>query len=52
LKTVYITPLLLSTMGIIPNKLHENLCPGLYILMPEAVTLNPCHLVRKLGTEQ
>jgi hypothetical protein len=57
LKTVYIIPLVLSTMGIIPNKLHEslkllNLHPGLYILMPEAVILNPCHIVRKLGAEQ
>jgi len=54
---VYIVPLLLSTMGIISNKLHEslkllNLRPGLYLPMPEAVILNPCHIVRKLGAEQ
>jgi len=54
---VYIIPLLLPPMGIIPYKLHEslkllNLHPGLYVLMPEAVKLNPCHIVRKLGAEQ
>jgi hypothetical protein len=43
---------ILSTMGIIPNKLHKslkllNLRPGLYILMQKAVILNIYHIVRK-----
>jgi hypothetical protein len=47
LKTAYIIPLILSTMAIIPNKLHKslklfNLCPALYILMQKAVLLNTC----------
>jgi hypothetical protein len=50
-------PLVLSTMGIIPNKLHENLKlftlpPALYILMQKAVILNTCHIVRKCLAEQ
>jgi hypothetical protein len=44
LKTSYIIQLVLSTMCIVPNKLHEslklrNLCPGLHILMQKAVIL-------------
>jgi hypothetical protein len=57
LKMAYIIPLVLSTMGIIPNKLHEslellNLCPALYILMQKAVKLNTCHIVRKFLAEK
>jgi hypothetical protein len=38
LNAVYIEPLVASTKGIIPNKIHNSmkllyLCPGLYILM-------------------
>ena len=50
LKTAYIIPLVLSTMDIGPNKLHESLklpylCPGVYILMQKAVVINTCHIV-------
>jgi len=46
LKTAYVIPLALSTMGIIPNKLHEtskllNPRPGVCIRMRTAVMLNP-----------
>ena len=49
-----IIPLILSTMGNIPNKLHVslellNLRPGLYILMQEAVVINTCHIVKVFG---
>jgi len=42
-----------STIGIIPNKLHEilkmlNFRAALYILMQHAVILNTCHIDRKL----
>jgi len=42
----YVIPLVLSTTGIIPNKLHEtfkmlNLRPDLYILMQEAEAVTP-----------
>jgi hypothetical protein len=51
LKTAYIMPLVLSTTGIIPNKLHEslkllNLRPVLHILMLKAVILNTCRIIR------
>jgi hypothetical protein len=43
-------PLVLSKMGIIPNKLHEslkvhNLRPAVYILTQKAVILNTCRTV-------
>jgi hypothetical protein len=45
LKTFYKTPLVLPSMGIIPNKLYDglnlfNLHPALYILMQKSVILN------------
>jgi hypothetical protein len=57
LKTAYIIPLVLSTMGVIPNKLHEslkllNLHPDLYILIQKAVILNTCSTLRKFLAEQ
>jgi hypothetical protein len=47
LKTSRITSLVLSTEGIIPNKLHEslkllNLRASVYILMQKAVIINTC----------
>jgi hypothetical protein len=57
LKIAYIIPLVLSTTGIIPYKLHEslkllNLRPGLHILMQKAVIVNTCRIVRKFLSEQ
>ena len=56
LKTAYIRPLVLSTTGIITNKLHEslkllNLRPALYILMPIAVILDTRRIVRMFLAE-
>jgi hypothetical protein len=54
----YIIPLVLSTMGNIPDMLHIslkllNLLPGLYNLMQKAVIINnTCHIVRKFLAEQ
>jgi hypothetical protein len=53
----YIIPPVLSTTGIIPNKLHEslkllNLFPALYIQMQKAVILNTCDIVRKFLAEK
>jgi hypothetical protein len=57
LTTVYIIPLVVSTTGISPNKLHEslklpNLHPALYILMQKTVILNTRRIVRKFLAEQ
>jgi len=57
LKTAYIITLVLSTMGIIPKKLHGslkliNLRHALYIPKQRAVILNTCHTVRKFLAEQ
>jgi len=57
LKTAHIIPLVLSTMGIIPNKLHGsskliNLRHALYIPKQKAVIPNTCHTVRKVLAEQ
>jgi hypothetical protein len=56
-QTAYIIPPVLSTMGIIPNKLHRslkliNLHHALYIPKQKAVILNTCHTVRKFLAEQ
>jgi len=53
----YITPFLLTTTGIIPNKSSEslklfNLRPGLCLLKQKAVILNTCRIVRKALVEQ
>jgi hypothetical protein len=53
LKAAYTIPLVLSTPGIISNKLHISLkllnChPALYIIMQKAVILHTCHIVRKV----
>jgi hypothetical protein len=53
----YIIPLILYTMGIIPNKLQIslkllNLCPALNILMQRTVILNTCHIVKEVLAEQ
>ena len=55
--TAYIIPIILHTMGIIPNKLHRrwkllNLCPAPNILMQRTVTLNTCHTVKEVLAEQ
>jgi hypothetical protein len=52
LETVYLTPLVLSTTGIIPNKLHDrfellNLRPALHIPKQKSVILIIHHTVRK-----
>jgi hypothetical protein len=57
LKATYTIPLVISTQGIIPNKLHGSLkllnChPALYILMQKAVILHTCHIDRKVFAEQ
>jgi hypothetical protein len=57
LKMAYIMPLVLSTTGIIPNKLYQslellNLNPSLHIPMQKAVILNTHHIVRKFLAEQ
>jgi len=53
LKTAYVTPLALSTISIIPNKLHESL-KLLYISHPiqQAVILNACEMIRKFLAEE
>jgi hypothetical protein len=56
IKMAYIIPLVISTTGIIPNKLHESLKllnhhPALYILMQKAVILNTCRMGRKVLAE-
>jgi hypothetical protein len=48
MNAVCVVPLLLTTMGIIPNKLYDtlnqlNLCPDLYTVMQKTVILNTCH---------
>jgi hypothetical protein len=57
LKTAYIILLVLSTGGIIPNRLYDslkqlNLRPALCILMQKAVTLYTCRTVRNFSAEQ
>ena len=57
MKTAYILPLVLSTTGTIPDKLHESLKllivrPSLYIMIQTAVTLGTCRTVRKFLVEQ
>jgi len=51
LKTTYILPLVLSTMGIIPNKFNKNLellnlHPSVYTQIQKAVILNSCCISR------
>jgi hypothetical protein len=55
-KTACIISLVLSTTGVIPNKLHKSLKmlslrPAPYILMQKAAILNTCRMVRKLLAE-
>jgi len=57
LKTANMMSLVLSKMGMFPNKLYEsiellNLRPGIYIIMQKAVILNTCHIIRMFLTEQ
>ena len=57
LKTAYIVPLVLPTMGIIPNKLHKSLelfnpYPDVYTQIKKAVVLNTCCIRRKFVAEQ
>jgi hypothetical protein len=54
---IIIIPLVLSSRGIIPNKLKEslklpNLLPGLHIVMQKAVIFDTCHTVMKFWKEQ
>jgi hypothetical protein len=56
-KTAHIIPLILSTMGITPNKSHQslkllNLCPALYMLMQTAVIHKTCGIIRGFLAEQ
>jgi hypothetical protein len=56
-KTAYIILLVLSTVGIIPNRLYDSLKllylrPAVCILMQKAVTLSTCRAVRKFSAEQ
>jgi len=56
MKTAYLKPQVLSTKGIIPNKLHAcskllNLRPALYILGQKALIFSTCHIVRKILVE-
>ena len=49
MKTAYTLPLVLSTAGIVTNKLHESLKllilrHSLYIMIQKAVTLKTCHI--------
>jgi hypothetical protein len=49
-QAAYIIPLVLSTRGIFPNKLHEslkllNIRSDLYIQMQKAAILNTCRVV-------
>jgi len=53
----YVIPLALSTMSIIPNKLHKslkllNLHTALYILVPTADILDTRHIIRKFLAQQ
>jgi hypothetical protein len=57
LNMTYIIQLVIFTMSIIPNKLHEslkllNLHPTLDILMQAAVIFNTCCIVRKFLAEK
>jgi len=57
LKTVYIVPVALCTISIIPNNLHRTsklltVHPVLYSLMQKAVIINTCRIFRKFLTEQ
>ena len=57
LKTAYILPLVLSTMGIIPNKFNKRLGlfnphPSVYTQIQKAVILNSCCISRKFMVEQ
>jgi hypothetical protein len=50
MQMAYIQHLVLSTTGIITNKLHKglkllNFLPALHILMQQAITLSKCHTV-------
>jgi hypothetical protein len=53
MNAVHVVQLVLSTMGIIHNTLHDsrellNLRPGLYILLQKTAILNTRRIVRKL----
>jgi hypothetical protein len=50
LKMAYTVTLVLSTMDLIPNKLHKRL--KLYMLMQKALIINICCIVRKFLEEQ
>ena len=57
MKTAYILPLVLFTVGIVPDKLDESLKllilrPSLYIVIQKAVTLDTYRTVRKFLAEQ
>jgi len=57
LPAAYITPLVLSTVGIIPNTLHRilelfNPRPVLYSLTQRAAMLNTCRIVGKFLAEK
>jgi hypothetical protein len=57
MKTANILPLILSTAGIIPDKLDESLKPlilrpTLYVMIQRAVTLETCRTVWKFLAEQ
>jgi hypothetical protein len=57
IKTVYIILLVLSTRGIIPNRLHDslkllNVRPAVCILTKKIVIMNTCRIVRKFSAEQ
>jgi len=53
MNTAYILPLVLFTVGIVPDKLDESLKllilrPSLYILTQTAVIINTCRINRKV----
>jgi hypothetical protein len=57
LKTAYMIVLVLSTVGIIPNRLHDslkllNLRSAVCILIKKTVLPNTCRIVRKFSAEQ
>jgi hypothetical protein len=57
LQAACVMPLVLSTDGIIRNKLHDRLKlltlrPALYILMQKAVQLNACRIIREFMAEE
>jgi hypothetical protein len=57
LKTTYIILLVLSTVGIIPNRIHDstkllNLLPAVCILAKKRVITNTCLIVKKFSAEQ